>query len=103
MQANQAVGAVPLEDVGLDLDELARACGVEREWVERHVQAGVLGDESAVEMTGVRFHSGDLVRALRLLRVEREFDADEYLAGLVVDMGEEIRRLRSRLRVLGYE
>jgi chaperone modulatory protein CbpM len=94
---------VLLEDVALTLDELARACNVEPDWVVRHVHAGVLGGETSVQVTSWRFRSGDLVRARRLLSVERDFDANEDLAALVVDLGEEIRRLRARLHVLGID
>ncbi|MFK3738481.1 MerR family transcriptional regulator [Massilia sp. TN1-12] len=96
---------VLLDDAALTVEELARACDVEPDWVVRHVQAGVLGSGEAfvstVQVTGWRFRSGDLARARRLLRVERDFDANEDLAALVVDMGDEIRRLRARLHVLG--
>jgi chaperone modulatory protein CbpM len=94
---------VLLEDVALTLDELARACNVEPDWVVRHVHAGVLGDGISVQVTSWRFRSNDLARARRLLSLERDFDANEDLAALVVDMADEIRRLRARLRVLGVD
>lgn len=90
-----------LEDAGLTIEQLAQACGVEPGWVEQHVQAGVLGAGLAPETASWRFRSSDLVRALRLLSLEREFDANEQLAALVVDLGDEVRRLRTRLAVLG--
>jgi chaperone modulatory protein CbpM len=71
--------------------------------VVRHVQAGVLGGEVSVQVTSWRFRSGDLDRARRLLSIERDFDANEELAALVIDLGDEIRRLRQRLHVLGME
>jgi chaperone modulatory protein CbpM len=97
------LSAVSLDEVALTLDELARACDVASDWVVRHVQAGVLGGTTSVQVTSWRFRSGDLVRARRLLRIERDFDANDDLAALVVDMGDEIRRLRTRLHVLGLE
>jgi chaperone modulatory protein CbpM len=103
MQARESVSAVPLEEVGLDLDQLARACDVEPDWVVRHVQAGVLGTGTEVQVTSWRFRSGDLDRARRLVSLERQFDANEQLAALVIDLGDELRRLRIRLRVLGLE
>lgn len=103
MQAKQTMTGVLLDDVALTLNELARACAVEPDWVVRHVQAGVLGDQVSVQLTSWRFRSGDLARARRLLRVERDFDANEDLAALVIDMGDEIRRLRARLHVLGLD
>jgi chaperone modulatory protein CbpM len=100
---NNSLSGVLLDDVALTLDELARAVEVEPDWVVRHVRAGTLGGETTVQITSWRFRSGDLVRARRLLRVERDFDADEDLAGLVVDLGDEIRRLRARLHALGLD
>jgi chaperone modulatory protein CbpM len=103
MQEREPLSGVLLEDAALSLDELARACNVEPEWVVRHVQAGVLGGEMTVQVTSWRFRSVDLDRARRLLSLERDFDANEQLAALVIELGDEIRRLRTRLRVLGIE
>lgn len=103
MAQTDPVSGVLLDEVALSLEELARACEVEPEWVVRHVQAGVLGGDESADVPNVRFGSGDLYRARQLLSVERDFDANEDIAALVVDLGEEIRRLRARLRVLGME
>jgi chaperone modulatory protein CbpM len=99
----QVLTGVLLDESALSLDELARACQVEPDWVVRHVEAGVLGDEGAVQVATVQFRSVDLDRARRLLSVERDFDANEDLAGLVIDLADEVRRLRARLHVLGAE
>jgi chaperone modulatory protein CbpM len=56
-----------------------------------------------VQVTEWRFRSQDLLRARRLLRVERDFDANEDVAALVVDLGDEVRRLRARLHALGLD
>lgn len=103
MQPNQPISGVLLDEAALTLEELAHAVNVEPEWVVRHVQAGVLGGEISVQVTSWRFRSGDLDRARRLLRIERDFDANEELAALVIDLGDEIRRLRARMRALGVE
>ena len=103
---NWSLSGVLLDDAALTLEELARACAVEPDWVVRHVHAGVLGGEayvSSVQVTSWRFQSRDLARARRLLRIERDFDANDDLAALVVDMADEIRRLRTRLHVLGVD
>lgn len=102
MAQGDPLSGVLLDEVALSLDELARACAVEPDWVVRHVRAGVLGDDS-VQLTTYQFRSGDLVRARRLLNLERTFDANEEIAALVLDLGDEIHRLRARLRVLGGE
>ncbi len=101
MLGMQIVSGDLIDEVALDLNELARACQVEPDWVVRHVQAGVLGEEA--EVTALRFRSGDLARARRLLELERHFDANEDLAALVIDLADEVRRLRARLRTFGIE
>jgi chaperone modulatory protein CbpM len=99
----QALSGVLLDESALSLDELARACQVEPDWVVRHVEAGALAGNGSVQVTTLAFRSVDLDRARRLLRVERDFDANEDLAALVIDLADEVRRLRARLHVLGVE
>lgn len=103
MASMQTLTGVLLDESALTLDELARACQVEPDWVVRHVQAGVLGADGNVQVTTLRFCSVDLARARRLLSLERDFDANEDVAGLVIDLADEVRRLRARLHVLGVE
>ncbi len=43
-----------------------------------------------------RFTSVQLLRARRLADIERTFDANDELAALVVDLIEEVERLRAR-------
>lgn len=101
MPEQQTLTGVLLDEVALSLDELAHACNVEPDWVVRHVRAGVLGGGAEVQVTSLRFRSGDLARARRLLSLERDFEANEDLAALVIDLADEVRRLRTRLRALG--
>lgn len=103
MAHSDIVSGVLLEDVALSLEELARACDVEPDWVVRHVQAGLLGGEASVQVESWRFFSSDLQRARRLLSIERDFDANEELAALVVDLADEVRRLKARLHALGAQ
>lgn len=104
---NKVIGVL-LEDSALSLEELARACAVEPDWVVRHVETGVLLQDGATpgqagQVSAWRFTSVDLVRARRLREVEAVFDANAELAALVVDLSEEVARLRRRLQVLGVE
>jgi chaperone modulatory protein CbpM len=103
MHEIKSLSGVLLDDAALTLDELARACNVEPDWVVRRVRAGILGGQPAVQITEWRFRSGDLLRARHLLRVEHDFDANEDVAALVVDLTEEVRRLRARLHTLGLD
>ncbi|MDC8757452.1 MerR family transcriptional regulator [Janthinobacterium fluminis] len=99
MAQTHIVVGVALDESALTLEELARACAVEPEWVRERVDTGILGGPAAPSQR--RFSGADLARARRLRDVERTFDADENLAALVVDLSEEVRRLRARLRAAG--
>lgn len=95
------MSGVLLEQSALTLDELAQACSVEITWVVQHVTTGILLEAAPDDPTAWRFSSADLVRARRLLQVERDFEANHDVAALVVDLSEEIRRLRSKLDMAG--
>lgn len=84
---------VLIDDDGLSVEELASACAVGCDWIERHVEGGLLDTAG----TGTwRFTSVQLLRARRLADIERTFDANDELAALVVDLIEEVERLRAR-------
>ena len=83
---------VLVDSTGLTIEELASACAVTCEWVEQHVREGFLAGEGT--HGSIRFTSVHLVRARRLRDIERTFDANEELAALVVDLLEELERLR---------
>jgi len=82
-----------IDDDGLSVEELASACAVSCEWIERHLEGGLLEVSAAGTM---RFTSVQLLRARRLADIERTFEANEELAALVVDLIEEVERLRGR-------
>jgi chaperone modulatory protein CbpM len=102
MKMGQAiVTAVLVDEAALTLEELAQACAVETEWVVQHVRTGILLQDAPAHVGGWRFSSADLVRARRLCQVERAFDANDDVAALVVDLSEEISRLRGKLSAAG--
>jgi chaperone modulatory protein CbpM len=101
MQQNEPVSGELLDDTALSLEEMARACDVEPDWVVSHVRAGVLSSLADMEVSTWRFRSGDLARAMRLVSIERDFDANEQLAAMVIDLMDEVRRLRARQYALG--
>jgi chaperone modulatory protein CbpM len=90
-----------LDDITLSLDELARACAIEPQWIVERVEAGILCSSLAGEPACWTFVSADLARVRQLVAVERDFDANPELAALVVDLLEEVRALRSRLEAAG--
>ena len=98
--------ALLLEEAQLTLDELALSCAVSREWIIEHVHAGVLPARPDAPITAADparwlFSGGDLLRIRRLTDIERGFDANPELAGLVADLLDELERLRVRVRRAG--
>ncbi len=103
MGQSELMSGVLVDEAALTVEELARACAVEPDWVVQHVRTGILLEEASEHVTSWRFTSVDLMRARRLCQVERDFDANDDVAALVVDLSEEIRRLRGRMRAAGIK
>ena len=94
--------AAVLGEGSFTLEEFARACAVDHQWVLLHVEEGMLlgaGDGVA----DWRFSGHDLWRARRIRAIERDFDAVPELAALVADLLEEVEALRARLRRAGLD
>ncbi|MDX3904400.1 MAG: chaperone modulator CbpM [Pigmentiphaga sp.] len=85
----------------LNAGELARACCADETWVLQLVDAGVI--EASGTPAEWRFDSSALRRALQVRSLQRDFDANLDAAALMLDMSNEIRRLRARLRALGLD
>lgn len=96
----QQLIAMLLDESRIGVDEVAGNCAVDQSWVVEYVHAGVLLENAdpATDPARWAFSSRDLIRARRLRDVARQFDANPELAGLVVDLVEELDRLRVRLR-----
>ena len=103
MASEQPIRAVPLDETALTLEELARACAVEPGWVVQRVRTGILMECASDDCVTWRFTSADLVRARRLRQIERDFEASDDVAALVVDLSEEISRLRGKLSAAGVK
>jgi chaperone modulatory protein CbpM len=97
----QAHIAFLLDDARLTLDEIAVSCTVSRDWIIEHVEAGVLLGDAGPDPERWTFSGSDLLRARRLSRLEHDFDANPELAGLVIDLLDELERMRIRLRRSG--
>jgi chaperone modulatory protein CbpM len=100
MAQDDILTGVVLDEVALTLEDLARACAVEPQWIVERVEAGLLGSAS-LKSVEWRFASADLARARRIAALERDFDANQELAALVVDLIEEVGRLKGRLKAAG--
>ena len=77
----------------LSADDLARACGAEVDII----------DASGPRPAEWRFYSLDLQRALDARRLERDFGAGLDAVALILDLSQEVRRLKAQLRALGAD
>lgn len=102
---SREIDAILLEEAMLSLDELARSCRVSREWVIEHVQWDLLPDGGRLQADPDSwiFDSRSLIRIKRIIAIERDFDSNPELAGLVADLIEEIELLRARLKTSGLD
>ncbi|HSR01815.1 MAG TPA: chaperone modulator CbpM [Methylophilaceae bacterium] len=88
-----------LDEATLSLDQFACACCVEKKWVLERLEAGILKGKEQSHNGQWYFVSEDLVRARRLVSIERSFGADAELAALVTDLIEEVHQLKQQLQV----
>ena len=85
-----------MEDSWLTLEQVAKACQVEPDWLLLHIQEGLLPQAESV--AGVwRITTASVLRARRMRDLERDFEAVPELAALMADMLEELDYLRARL------
>ena len=97
MKRNDDILAVLVDEQLFSPDQFAEICGVSIDWVYVHVHAGVfaaIGDEPA----SWQFYGGEIRRARQIHALERDFNASPELAALVVDLQDEVARLRALAR-----
>jgi len=87
------------EEAWLELDEFALACGVEVQFVRTLVDEGLV--QLPVEAPLWRFGGDELARVLRILRLQRDFEANLQSVAVMLDLLDEIDRLRAELRRAG--
>lgn len=80
------------DDLLLDAAQFARSCGTTTEFIAELVLEGVLPARTDA------FSGADVVRVRKLLRVQRDFDASLPGAAVIVELLEEVERLRAALR-----
>lgn len=95
-------GIVIGDDGALSIEELARACRAESQWVCELVAGGVLAPHGS-EASAWRFRAADLRCALRIARLQRDFGASLDAAAVMLDLLDEIERLRTRLKRAGLD
>ncbi|MGH8521899.1 MAG: chaperone modulator CbpM [Gammaproteobacteria bacterium] len=102
MNADLFTGILVSEQGALSLEEMVEACGAEAAWIVQLVEVGVLSPDGPDE-TAWRFGALDLLRARRLARLERDFGASAEAAAVILDLLDEIERLRACLARAGVK
>lgn len=100
MENEILTGSVVGDEGVLALEELARACGAEVEWIVELVAVGVLAPEGR-ETTDWRFRAADLTCARRVARLQRDFGASMEAAAVMIDLLQQIDQLHARLKQAG--
>lgn len=95
-------GSVIGDEAVLSIEELARACGAEAQWIIELVAVGLLEPQGA-EISRWRFRATDLSCARRVARLQRDFDASLDAAAVMLDLLDQIEQLRARLKQAGLD
>lgn len=91
------LAAVVVDEQLFDSGQFAEVCGVTLEWVSVHVAAGIF--EVPGDVPGQwQFSGREIRRARQINALERDFNALPELAALVIDLQDEVARLRGLLR-----
>ena len=86
-------------DFQLTLSELSNCCGVSAEKILLLVSEGILEPRGRVQREW-RFAAADLIRAQSALRLERDLGVNAAGAALAIELADEVRRMRERVRLL---
>jgi len=87
------------DETRLEVAEFAQACGTSVTYVNELILEGVLIPRE----TAHGFGGAEIARVRRVLRLQRDFDATLPSAAVILDLLEEIERLRTRLQRVGAE
>lgn len=83
----------------LDLETFARACGTDASFVRQLVDEGLV--RPAMEHPAWRFGGEELARVRRIRRLQRDFEANLQSVAVMLDLIDEIERLRAQLKRAG--
>ena len=96
-----AIGVCLTDDHALDLESFAAACGADVEFVRALVDEGLV--QPVEQQPGWRFSGEALARVRRIRRLQRDFEANLQSVAVMLDLIDEIERLRSALHRAGLD
>ncbi len=92
------------EREALQLHELARICGLPAEQVMEFVDLGIIEPLEPGSIRHWRFAATAVPRLQRAMRLQRDLGIERHALALVLDLLEEMERMRARLmRLQGTE
>jgi chaperone modulatory protein CbpM len=97
--ASIAIGVCLTDEHALELEAFAAACGTEADFVRLLVDEGLV--QPVVEHPAWRFGGEELARVRRIRRLQRDFEANLQSVAVMLDLIDEVERLRSLLRRAG--
>jgi chaperone modulatory protein CbpM len=80
------------EEGWLELEDFARACGVEARFVRELVDEGLV-----LPPQPWRFGGEEITRVRRICRLQRDFEANLQSVAVMLDLLDEVERLRAAL------
>ena len=87
-------------DESVTVEQLARVCGRQLQWVNELAQIGIIRVMDIEQpMQTWRLDSADLLRARTAERLQRDLEANLDTAALILDLQDEVRRLKNMLAV----
>lgn len=96
-----AIGVCLTEEHALELDAFAAACGTEIEFIRLLVDEGLV--RPVLEQPAWRFGGEELARVRRIRRLQRDFEANLQSVAVMLDLIDEIERLRAQLQRAGID
>ena len=96
-----AIGVCLTDDHALELEAFAAACGAEVEFVRLLVDEGLV--QPAAVQPAWRFSGEALARVRRIRRLQRDFEANLQSVAVMLDLIDEVERLRAALHRAGVE
>jgi chaperone modulatory protein CbpM len=93
------VGVCLTDENALDLETFAAACGTEADFVRLLVDEGLV--QPVVLQPAWRFGGEELARVRRIRRLQRDFEANLQSVAVMLDLLDEIDRLRAQLQRAG--
>jgi chaperone modulatory protein CbpM len=94
-----AIGVCVADEHALDLEAFAAACGADVEFVRVLVDEGLV--QPVAEQPAWRFSGEALARVRRIRRLQRDFEANLQSVAAMLELIDEIERLRAALHRAG--